>query len=108
MKKLAGFLFIILLCYSVYHDFNQGSLPAAGKSQKTETIAPKQDSLPYFKKDIGPGDTVLSVLEDKLKGPLPVPISKAVQDFRNLNNGMEPEAIQIGKAYKFPDYPVED
>jgi hypothetical protein len=108
MRKLAGFLFLILLCYSVYHDFNQGSLPAAGKSQQLEPPPAQQDSLRYFEEEMNPGDTVLSVLENKLNGPLPVPITKAVQDFQELNNGMEPEAVQIGKVYKFPDYTAED
>lgn len=108
MSKLAGFLFLILLCYSVYHDFNQGSLPAAGKSQRIEPPASQQGSLRYFETEMNPGDTVLSVLEDQLNGPLPVPISTAVQDFQKLNNGIKPESVQIGRIYKFPDYRAKD
>lgn len=110
MKKLAGFLFIVLLIYSVYHDMNYGTLPTAVSPVETEEKEPsptdksdKTDS-PYFEKKIQPGDTVLSVLEKRFDGPLPVPISTIIKDFHSLNNGMDPKEIQLGKSYKFPEY----
>lgn len=105
MKKLAGFLFIVLIMFSIYNDLSNGSLPTAVSTNKIEAKTVVKESAPYFEYEILPGDTVLSVLEKNLDGPLPVSITKAVKDFQELNNNIEPTAIHIGKTYKFPDYP---
>ncbi|HAQ06279.1 MAG TPA: hypothetical protein DCR24_01605 [Bacillus bacterium] len=106
MKKLAGFLVLLLLTYAVYNDLSAGTLPAASK-EKADSIE-KEDSdikeIPYFEHEVQPGDTVLSVLDSNSNTPLKVPVSKAVEDFRILNDGIEPPKIKFGKTYKFPDY----
>jgi len=105
MKKLAGFLFIVLVFYSIYNDLSQGSLPTP-VTVNTNTVEAKSvsEAPPYFEHEIQPGDTVLSILEQNLDGPLPVSISDAVTDFQELNNGTLPEEIKIGNSYKFPTY----
>ncbi|MCM3586318.1 hypothetical protein M3182_11305 [Mesobacillus maritimus] len=110
MKKLAGFLFIVLVLYSIYNDLSNGSLPtSSNNSNAIEAKAAPQEvntkeTKPFFEKEILPGDTVLSVLEMQLNASLPVPISQAITDFADLNNGTTPEEIMIGQTYKFPDY----
>ena len=113
MKKLSGFLFLVLVLYAVYNDFNHGSLPAASENKieakaQTTTITPKMENTLYYEREILPGDTVLSIIEKNLDAPLPVPISKVIVDFQDLNNGTTPEEIQLGKSYKFPDYSLEN
>ncbi|MBM4762307.1 hypothetical protein [Bacillus sp. B15-48] len=106
MKKLAGVLFIILVLYSIYNDFNYGSLPTAGMNEMESNTKTQKEiqSIPYFEQEIFPGDTVLSILENELNEPIPVPISEAVADFKKLNEGLNPEEIKYGRSYKFPDY----
>jgi hypothetical protein len=104
MKKLAGFLFLILVVYSIYNDLNSGSLPTPVSTNKIEAKTVSQETTPYFEQEIHPGDTVLSILERNLDGPLPVSITEAVADFQELNNGTPPEEIIIGNSYKFPNY----
>ncbi len=102
MKKMAALILFLFACYSIYHDFNQGSLPAAGKDASISL--PEENGMPYFEKEIHAGDTVLSIIEDTFTGTMNIPISQAIEDFKSLNNGMEPEKIQIGKIYRFPAY----
>ena len=53
---------------------------------------------------IEPGQTVLSIVEHLHDGPYPATIQDVIYDFKELNNGIEPEDIQIGKSYLFPIY----
>lgn len=103
MKRFIGLLVGILVIYVIYYDLNHGTLPSA-KEQKIEAFNTVQPSIPYFEKHVEPGDTVLSIVEKRINGPLPVSISEAIEHFQLLNDGMRPEDIQIGKTYKFPDY----
>ncbi|MGM0900094.1 MAG: hypothetical protein ACQEXB_03090 [Bacillota bacterium] len=104
MKKLVGFLFIVLAVYSIYNDLTHGSLPTPVSTNIIEAKTVSQDTTPFFEQEIHPGDTVLSILEQNLDGSLPVSITEAVADFQELNNGTPPEEIIIGNSYKFPNY----
>lgn len=112
MKKLAGFLILAVVIYAIYNDLSAGTLPAANM-QKIETVEIEEQvkkekkgtpSIPYFEHEVKPGDTVLSVLDSNLNTPLAVPVSQAVEDFKKLNDGTDPQKIKFGKTYKFPDY----
>ncbi len=50
---------------------------------------------------------MLSILEARQQGALPVAIEQVVKDFERLNNGVKPEQIQIGESYNFPIYLAE-
>lgn len=103
MKRLIGLLGGVLVIYVIYYDLNHGTLPSV-KEQKIEASNAELPSMPYFEKRVEPGDTVLSIVEKRINGPLPVSISKVIKHFQLLNDGMRPEDIQIGKTYRFPDY----
>lgn len=109
MKKLAAFIAILIVLVAIYNDITLGTLPAASE-QKTETdnqmtiSETAEDEIPYFEHAVKPGDTMLSVLDSKAKLPLDIPIAKAIADFKELNDGVEPQKIKFGKTYKFPDY----
>jgi hypothetical protein len=103
MKRLIGFLVGILVIYVIYYDLNHGTLPSVHE-QKIKAANTEQPPIPYFEKNVLPGDTVLSIVENRIDGPIPVSISEVVEHFHLLNDGKKPEDIQIGKTYKFPDY----
>ncbi|AIE60756.1 hypothetical protein [Bacillus methanolicus] len=103
MKRLFALLAGILVIYVIYYDLNHGTLPSV-KEQKIEDSYAELPSMPYFEKQVQPGDTVLSIVENRLNGPIPVSISKVVEHFQLLNDGKKPEDIQVGKTYRFPDY----
>ncbi|ESU30648.1 hypothetical protein G3A_21220 [Bacillus sp. 17376] len=114
MKKLAGLLVFLMVAYAVYNDLSIGTLPAAkmqeperskaemAEMEKTETK--KAQEIPFFEHEVLPGDTVLSVIDSYMNKPLDVPISQAVEDFKKLNDGTDPQKIKYGNIYKFPDY----
>ena len=52
---------------------------------------------------IKPGDTLLSIIE-KDKEAKNQPIEEIISDFQSLNEGLQPENMQIGKTYKIPIY----
>jgi hypothetical protein len=110
MKKLVGLLVFIVVIYAIYNDLSAGTLPAANmqlveaKEKEAKKIHEKAADIPYFEHKVKPGDTVLSVLDRNSTTPLTVPVSKAVEDFRRLNDGTDPQKIKFGKTYKFPDY----
>jgi hypothetical protein len=107
MKRIAGILLSVLVIYVIYYDLSQGTLPA-GKEQVLEaSTQPAESGMSYFEKKVSPGETVLSIVELNLDGPIPVSIDEVVSDFSKLNSGMEPEEINSGKTYKFPKYDKE-
>ncbi|MBS4217140.1 hypothetical protein KHA96_02295 [Bacillus sp. FJAT-49711] len=107
MKRIAALIATIILIYSVYFDLTTGVIPRSSAESSAQmvdvqTIPVQHD--PFIEIEIKPGDTVISIIEKLLQGPLPVPISQVVSDFEELNNGTKPEQIQIGEKYKFPVY----
>lgn len=108
MKKLLGVLFIFLLIYIIYFDLTVGTipLPASQNAVMAGTVVKQKPQLaiPYFEEKVNPGDTLITVVEQQLKKPLPVSIVDLIHDFKVLNSGQSSETIQIGKTYRFPDY----
>ncbi len=112
MKRLGLITITLIGLYSFYYDLSIGTLP----KQKTEaaeeySIEPEPaqepsaiEKNPYKEVTVEPGHTVLSIVERLHDGPIPASIQEIVYDFKQLNHGMEPEEIQIGKAYRFPLY----
>ena len=108
MKRLAIFLITILVLYVIYFDLTKGTLPNENDPVIEAMAKDNKDhidtSIPYFEEKVSSGDTVLSVVENNMNGPLSVSIDEVIADFKNLNNGLSPEKIKSGFVYKFPDY----
>ncbi|MGG1677429.1 hypothetical protein ACIFOT_16960 [Neobacillus sp. NRS-1170] len=107
MKKLFGFLLTVLIIYVIYLDLTVGTLtpsPVKQVDAKVETVMKKATGLPSFEAKVKPGETVISIVEHRLEKPLPVAITDLIEDFKKLNQGHNPEKIQIGSTYHFPDY----
>lgn len=103
MKRLCVLIFAILTIYAVYFDFTRGTLPAEEETREASISVNEADES-YFEKKVGKGETILTIIEEKIEGPLPVSIDTVIADFKMLNDGIEPEALQSGKTYKFPIY----
>lgn len=111
MKRLFIAFIAVLVLYAIYHDLTQGSISLPEETTEEKAVpasTPPSSTIPFKEKTVKPGDTVLSIVEKNSKGPLPVSISKVISDFQKLNEGIKPEEIQIGKAYKFPKYKEAD
>lgn len=114
MKRFLALIAAAVILYSIYYDMSTGTLPTASEpiSESREKVPEKKakpkPALPYYEKKVTTGDTVLSIIEEQLDNPIPLPISKVVSDFEKLNNGTEPNEIQPGKIYKFPNYQKKD
>jgi hypothetical protein len=107
VKKVISAFFLCLSIYIIYHDVTEGTLIAS-----TEATAPPEHGtdgktnvhIPYQMVTVQPGDTLLSIIERKQNGPLPVPIDKVITDFEALNPGEKAQTLRIGKKYKIPVY----
>lgn len=105
MKRLSAFIIAILCIYAIFVDLTSGTLPNQNVTPAIEASAANQKaSLEFFEKKVGPGETVLTIIETQLGAPIPVAIDTVINDFQSLNNGIQPEQIQNGKTYKFPSY----
>ncbi|RID89436.1 LysM peptidoglycan-binding domain-containing protein [Peribacillus asahii] len=108
MKRLIGFLCVCFILFIVYFDVTTGTLPKSSSSPAKEPSQPvhqtaNKHKLQYVKKTMKPGDTLLSIIEQE-EGSLKQPIESIVRDFQELNEGLKPEQMQIGKTYKIPSY----
>lgn len=104
MKRLVALLLAALTIFVIYYDLSKGTLPT-DIEQSIEATSMKTDTTePFFEKKVNPGETVLSIIEQKMNGPLPVSITDVIADFANLNNGLKPEELKYGETYKFPVY----
>ena len=102
MKKLIALLFILLIGYSVFFDVTKGTLPST--ESIPVTTSPDDKALPSYKEiKIKSGDTLLTIMERE-EGKLVKPINTIMLDFQELNDGVSPHELQIGKTYKFPIY----
>jgi hypothetical protein len=97
MKRIILFIGFCIVAYSIYFDISVGTLPAYS-SENMDKINEN-----YYNIKVEPGDTVLSIIE-KNEGTIPVPIDQMIEDFSLLNNGMNPEEIEIGQTYRFKNY----
>lgn len=108
MKKSLAFLMICFVTFIVYYDMTTGTLPQNVPTQFKEPSLPvnqsnRKSELNYYEVAIKPGDTLLSIIERE-EGSTTQPIETIVTDFQELNEGLKPEQMQIGKTYKIPRY----
>lgn len=107
MKRLVAFILLLVVIYAVYVDLSKGTLPIVVET--TTAVETEEKTIQFFEKEVRSGDTVLSIIENQLDSGVSVPIQQVTEDFKQLNEGIPAEKIQIGKTYKFPNYqPVEE
>ncbi|WP_100398332.1 hypothetical protein [Bacillus sp. FJAT-44742] len=129
MRKLFGFLLIVIAIIAVYYDLTVGTLPTVvdepatpqaeatvHEEEKNEEEQTEQESPPpppspessfnesAVEVTVEPGQTVLSIVEQLHEGPVPASIQQVSHDFSRLNNDILPEEIQIDQTYWFPTY----
>ncbi|WP_053367154.1 LysM peptidoglycan-binding domain-containing protein [Bacillus sp. FJAT-27245] len=104
MKKMIIAVFFAALLVSMYVDLTAGTLPVSIAAPPLKSAEPATLEMPNFTAAVEPGQTLLSIVEQK-RGKSPnVSIAKLIADFQLLNPGVSPERLQIGKEYRFPDY----
>ncbi|MCK7606909.1 type IV pilus assembly protein FimV [Geobacillus stearothermophilus] len=103
MKKFIFLLLLFLSSYIVYRDLVIGTLHPSSETA-VAVVQSKQEAIPYRTVTIRPGDTLLSIIEKELNGPLPVPLEQLIRDFERLNPGEHAQTLKIGKTYKVPIY----
>ncbi|WP_141431557.1 hypothetical protein [Bacillus sp. 03113] len=103
MKRLVYSFIILVVLYAIYFDLKSGTLPAAN-DKAIEVSTQEVEQIPFFQKKVEPGETVLTIVEENIRKPLPVSISRVINDFKSLNQGTNPEEIKSSEIYKFPKY----
>lgn len=103
MKTFALIFVSFLIMYGVYYDLTTGTLPSATASTSSQL---EQGEVQKRSQGVvvERGHTVLSIVEQLHAGPVPASIQEIIYDFKQLNNGINPEDIQHGKTYQFPLY----
>ncbi|HEO8418627.1 LysM peptidoglycan-binding domain-containing protein [Niallia sp. FSL W8-0635] len=105
MKRFFITFAILVTIYVIYIDLNEGTLSSTQKQEPSlEVQASPEDSSNFFEQKVQSGDTVLSIVEQYSTGGISVSLETVVKDFQQLNDGLKPEDIQIGKTYIFPIY----
>ncbi|MFG6114316.1 hypothetical protein ACGTN9_03930 [Halobacillus sp. MO56] len=116
MKKLGLFILIILLLVSLYKDLTVGTTinrsESDNKVNTTEDPPPPQADileppLRFNQKvpvKVKAGDTVLSIMEQLHNGVYYHPMDDMLEDFQQLNPGIDPSSLTIDKVYYFPLY----
>lgn len=105
MKRFFITFVILVTIYVIYIDLNEGTLSSTQKQEPSiEVQASPEDSSQFFEQKVQSGDTVLSIVEQYSTGSLSVSLETVIKDFQQLNDGLKPEDIQIGKTYLFPIY----
>lgn len=103
MKRLLLFLTTCFIGFIIYFDLTTGTLPTPEVKAGQSPAQAEKSAIPYTEVTIEPGDTLLTISE-KEQGGLNVSIETLIRDFGELNNGLNPEEMQIGKTYKIPSY----
>ncbi|WP_051353124.1 hypothetical protein [Thalassobacillus devorans] len=116
MKKTGLFILIILLLASLYKDLTIGTTinrsDSNDKLNTTEIPPPPkaeiiESPLRYNQKvpvKVKAGDTVLSIMEQLHNGEYYHPMKDMLDDFQQLNPGIDPSKLKIDKVYYFPLY----
>lgn len=108
MKRLLAFFMFCFILFIVYYDITTGTLPQKFPTEFKEPSLPVNQSnhkgkLNFYEMTMKPGDTLLSIIERE-EGSPNQSIETIVSDFQELNEGLKPEQMQIGKVYKIPSY----
>lgn len=114
MIRLLVVALVFITIYSIYYDLSSGTIPEQASpattvvpptiNSETETSDQHDSEKMYIEVEVKAGDTVLTIAERISNKPIPVSITQLVEDFEQINEGITPEKIQIGKIYKFPVY----
>lgn len=116
MKRIFYGIVLIIVILGIHHDLTGGTFAEEKESSTPPTplaVHVEEDqgedepSLPYQEVIIEPGQTVLSVVEHLHGRQVDRPIESIIADFRELNEQMEPNALQVGQRYRFPLYDGE-
>ncbi|GIO27560.1 hypothetical protein [Ornithinibacillus bavariensis] len=105
MKKLIITILIILFMVSIYKDIYYGTdLSSKNKLVPAPTEKLNVVSFEAVKVKLGPGDTVLTVVERLNPESSDLDIEKVLNDFSSLNPNSDPERLKINHFYFFPKY----
>lgn len=104
MKRLVILLLFIVVCYSAFTDLTKGTLHYLSPQPPTENSITTTSDSTYFEYTVKNGDMLITIMERHLNKSIPVSINTLINDFKKLNNGIEPTSIQPGRTYLFPNY----
>lgn len=103
ITRISIYLLILLLFISIYKDLTTDIRKTAKTSVASEF---SQSEMTAVKREVQPGDTVLSVVEDlnKSNQTFQMNITKVINDFGKMNADIDPDQLQPHRNYYFPLY----
>lgn len=103
ITRVSIYLLILLFFISIYKDLTNDV-------QKTEEIPAttefSQDEMTAVKREVQPGDTILTIVEDlnQSNQTFKIDINKIIKDFQKINADTNPYQLQPHQTYYFPLY----
>lgn len=104
MKRLIVLLLFVVISYGAFTDLTEGTLHYLSSQPQIENSITTTTESTYFEYTVKNGEMLITIMERHLNSSIPVSIDTLINDFKKLNNGMEPTSIQPGKTYLFPNY----
>ncbi|RQW20012.1 hypothetical protein EH196_07655 [Bacillus sp. C1-1] len=107
MKRLLYIAIGIIVILGIQNDLTGSTLSAQLPTDEKASMNSEQENpppLPFQEVIIESGQTVLSIVEHLHDGQVNHSIEDILADFSLLNDGTNPNSIQIGKTYRFPLY----
>ncbi len=104
IKRLAIYIVILLLAFSMYQDlFKEANMPRLQDDEMQQI-----GSFYVIKKQVAPGENVLSIVEKVNKQEeIEIDIKQIMLDFKIANPSVNPYQLTPGKYYFFPVYSDE-
>ncbi len=102
-NKLCIYILCLLVILSIYKDLTRGEEESSYSPplENSETI---HDTL-FMHRTVQPGDTLLSIVEEIHQGEdISLHFEQVIQDFKDLNAGVNPYELTIHESYYFPVY----
>ncbi|MFB4211831.1 hypothetical protein ACE1TH_07915 [Shouchella sp. JSM 1781072] len=110
MKRLVYLAIAIIVILGIQNDLTGSTLSNLvqqdDNTSEAQTNQTEEDPPPIPSQEviIESGQTVLSIVERLHNGQVDQSIQEILADFSVLNDGINPNEIQIGQTYRFPLY----
>ncbi|HLR03870.1 MAG TPA: hypothetical protein VK111_14085 [Virgibacillus sp.] len=102
LKRLILYIFIVLLCISIYSDITGDSSPYQPRKAEEQS---HRDDVSIVKIKVKPGDTVLSITEQiNTFSNKQVNIEHILADFKQKNPNADPNNLHVNEYYYFLRY----
>lgn len=101
-NKVCIYILCFLVILSIYKDLTRGEEPSHPPPLENDEII---HDMSFMHRTVQPGETLLSIVEDiHQDDDIFLHVEQVIQDFKDLNVGVNPYELTIHESYYFPMY----